>query len=105
MEERRRSRRLAVPYAELALLSLSLSMTVQVLDISLAGVLLQSSRLVQAGARGSLHLSLGGTPFSADVAVQRVVPSGSLADGYRIGATFVAISLEHRQVIERFTSQ
>lgn len=103
MEERRRSKRLAVPYAELALLSLS--MTVQVLDISLAGVLLQSSRLVHAGARGSLRLSLGGTPFSADVTVQRVVPSGSLAYGYRIGATFVAISLEHRQVIERFTSQ
>jgi hypothetical protein len=103
MEERRRSKRLAVPNAELALLSLS--MTVQVLDISLAGVLLQASRLVQTGARGSLRLSLGGTPFSADVTVQRVVPSGSLADGYRVGATFGAISLEHRQVIERYTSQ
>jgi hypothetical protein len=102
MEERRRSKRLALPSAELVLLSLS--MTVQVLDISLAGVLLQSSRLVHAGARGSLRLSLGGTPFSADVTVQRVVPS-DLAGAYRVGATFVAISLEHRQVIERFTSQ
>jgi PilZ domain len=103
MEERRRSRRVAAHNAELTLLSLS--MTVQVLDISLAGVLLQSSRLVEAGARGCLRLSLGGTPFSADVTVQRVVPSGSLAGGYRLGATFVAISPEHRQVIQRFTSQ
>ncbi len=103
MEERRRSKRITVTDAEVAMLPLTI--TVQVLDISVAGVLLHSSKAVEPGARGALKLSLGGAPVSADITVRRVVPANGGAGGYRIGATFAAISPEHRQVIERFTSQ
>jgi len=104
MEERRRSPRLTVEHGELAVLPYSI--TVQVLDISVGGVLLHSSRPVAAGERGNLRLNVGGQPFSANIEVQRVSavsPGGGT--GYSIGAMFVAISPEHRQVIERFTNQ
>ena len=80
---------------------------VQVLDISLIGVLLQSSRRIDPGTRACLRLNLAGAPFSADVEVRRVAPVGDglRESGYRIGAKFVGIALEHRQLIERFASQ
>jgi hypothetical protein len=104
MEERRRSPRHTVEHGELAVLPYSI--TVQVLDISVGGVLLHSSRPVAPGERGSLRLNVGGQAFSAGIEVQRV-SAGSVGgdSGYSIGAMFVAISPEHRQVIERFTNQ
>ena len=72
------------------------TLSVRVLDISVSGVLLQSSRPVQVGERGSLRLSLGGQPFTADVEVQR--------SGYRLALAFVAVTPEHGQLIERFVS-
>ena len=105
MEERRRSPRHSVEHAELAVLPYSI--TVQVLDISVGGVLLHSSRPVATGERGNLRLNVGGQPFSASIEVQRVSagsPVGGSA-GYSIGAMFVGISPEHRQIIERFTNQ
>jgi hypothetical protein len=45
-------------------------------------------------------------PFAADVEVRRVSPGPDGREaGFRIGAMFVGISPEHRQVIERFTNQ
>jgi hypothetical protein len=46
-------------------------------------------------------------PFSADVEVRRITPAPAdgHAGGYRIGGMFVAITPEHRQLIERFASQ
>ena len=51
------------------LLVLPVPVSVQVVDISVAGVLLQSSRPVGVGTRGSLRLNIGGAPFLADVDV------------------------------------
>lgn len=80
------------------------TLSVRVLDISVSGVLLQSSRAVQVGERGALRLSLGGQPFTADVEVQRVTaPSGS-STGYRLALAFVTVTPEHSQLIERFVS-
>jgi len=101
MEERRRARRHDMTYAEFA--GVPFSLTVQVMDISLAGVLLQSSQPVKVGVRGALRLTLGGQSLTTDVAVTRVSPLATGSDErYRIGAMFVAISPEHRQLIERF---
>jgi hypothetical protein len=102
MEERRRSPRYDIVAGELALLPFSI--TVEVLDISADGVLLQSNRLLGVGARGCLRLTIGGEPVAADIEVRRVSPgSPGTHPGYRIGATFVGLGSQHRQVIERFT--
>ncbi len=104
MEERRRSTRVTAREAVAAVLPLSI--TVQVVDISVSGVLLQSTRPVESGASGSIRLSLGGNPFSADVCVHRVVRlRGGGGNGYRLGASFVSMDVEHRRVIEQFVSQ
>jgi len=101
MEERRRSPRRVVE-GELA--TVPAVFNVRVLDVSVAGVLLQSSHPVEPGARGRLRLNLDGSPFRADVQVQRVV-AGDAAAGYRLGATFVALSPDLRQQIEQFMTQ
>jgi hypothetical protein len=99
MEERRRAPRHEVS-AEFV--HLPANMNVRVLDISTAGVLLQSPRLLNPGARGSLRFTLAGAPFLADIQVRRVTSGSDAAAGYRIGATFVEMTVEHRQLIERF---
>ena len=59
-------------------------------------------RLLSPGSRGSLRFTLAGAPFLADIQVRRVTPGSDAGSGYRIGATFVGMTLEHRQLIERF---
>jgi hypothetical protein len=103
MDEQRRSTRVTVDSETARILSTA---DVQVLDISVAGVLLHINRPVELGSRACLRLNLWGTPFSADVEfrrVQRLV--GARDAGYGVGAVFVAITPEHRQLIERFASQ
>jgi hypothetical protein len=105
MVEKRRSMRFEMGHVERA--QLPTTQSVQVLDISVTGVLLQSSRPIDPGTRGCLKLNFWGTPFSADIEVRRADPvtnEGSSL-GYRVGAIFVTISSEHRQLIERFASQ
>jgi hypothetical protein len=104
MDERRRSVRMVID-GQLAVLPTNVD--VQVLDISVAGVLLQSNQPFDPGTRGCLRLNLWGTAFSADVEVRRVnkLMDGERQAGYGIGAVFVAIMPEHRQLIERFASQ
>jgi hypothetical protein len=102
MEERRRSPRIAL-HEEPAVLPTSVS--VRVMDISLNGVLLQSSRELAEGTRGCLRLMMGGTPFSADIEIARVAPQAGGGAPYQLGARFVAISQQDRHIIERFTSQ
>jgi hypothetical protein len=75
------------------------------MDISVNGVLLESSRALELGTRASLRLNMGGMPFAADIEIQRVSAEAAGEARYQLGATFVAISQEHRQLIERFTSQ
>lgn len=101
MEERRRHPRRPVE-GEFA--TVPATYNVRVLDISVDGVLLQSSHLVEPGARGRLRLNLEGSPFRADIQVRRVAPTPD-AVGYRFGATFVGLRPELRQLIERFMMQ
>ena len=80
-----------------------ISVSVQVLDISQGGVLLQSSRPVTVGLRAPLRLSIGGESFAAEVVVTRVLPS--IGGAYAIGAKFLALTPEDRQLIDRFTRE
>ncbi len=75
----------------------------QVLDISPAGVLLRTSQLINSGERGRLRLNLWGTPLTADIEVCRVFPllERGRDNGFGLGAVFLAIAPEHRQVLER----
>ena len=102
MEERRRFPRHDVE-GELA--TLPASVNVQVIDISVAGVLLHSSEAVAVGTKGSLRLHLDGAAFRADVQVQRVAAESAGTAGYRLGATFVGLSSELRHVIDRFVAR
>ena len=98
MEERRRSPRRPAS-GQVAIVPEGLS--VRLLDISAAGVLLQSNQPVEAGSDGSLHLVLDGVPLRTEVHVERVVVAeGSAA--YRIGATFAALTPDQRQLVKRF---
>jgi hypothetical protein len=96
-EERRRAPRYQVHDGEQAMLPVAGS--VRILDISEAGVLVESAHRVREGIRGRLRLDFGGRPFSADVQVQRVFPAGR--DRFRIGAAFINLSPEHAATIAR----
>ena len=102
MEERRRSPRFDVDGGELAVLPISLS--VRLLDISLSGVLVQSSQNAKEGSRGRLRLDLAGRPFAADVEVRRIA-QGPGGRGYKIGARFLDLTDDQRQILEGFTRQ
>ena len=79
--------------------------TVRVLDLSATGVLLQAQDAVGLRSKALLRLSVGGSPFAAEVEVMRVGPAPQSSEGYRIAAQFLAITPNHRQLIERFISQ
>ena len=98
MEERRRFPRHDTT-GQLA--TIPSSVNVRVLDISVAGVLLHSSEAIDAGTTGNLRLHLDGSAFRADVQVQRVAAAPPGTAGYRLGATFVGLSPDLRQLIER----
>lgn len=102
---RRRIPRAAVVDTELSILAFPIA--VRLLDISLSGVLLESSHPVEPGTRGTLRFNFGGVPFSADVKVERQssARTASGSDTYSIGASFVALSRQDQRVIERFADQ
>jgi hypothetical protein len=102
---RRRVTRAAIADTELSVLAFPIA--VRLLDISLSGVLLESTHPVELGTRGTLRFNFGGVPFSADVRVERVTgtPSKAGAERYAIGATFVGLSAQDQRVIERFADQ
>ena len=103
--DRRRVPRAVIADTELSVLAFPIP--VRLLDISLGGVLLESSHPVDLGTRGTLRFNFGGLPFSADVKVERIDASRSDqgADKYAIGAAFVALSRQDQRVIERFADQ
>jgi hypothetical protein len=102
MEERRRSARKTVEGHSMAVHSVE---SVRVLDLSATGVLLQAQDAVGVRSKALLRLSVGGSPFAAEIEVMRIAPAPQPGDGYRIAAQFLAITPNHRQLIERFISQ
>ena len=76
--------------------------SVRVLDLSSAGVLLETSSPPELGAIAKLKVSVGGEPLATDVEVRRVTAAPG---GYRVGARFVEMTPTHRRLIERFMGQ
>ncbi len=103
--ERRRVPRAVIADTELSVLAFPVQ--VRLLDISLGGVLLESSHPVELGTRGTLRFNFGGVPFSADVRVDRLdqIRNAAGAEKFSIGAVFVALSRQDQRVIERFADQ
>jgi hypothetical protein len=60
--------------------------------------------MVEKGADGHLNLTLEGVPLRVGVRVQRVGAAEGSA-GYRLGATFVALTPDHRQLIKQFMAK
>ena len=79
--------------------------SVRILDLSATGVLLQAQDAVSLRSKALLRLSMGGSPFAAEIEVMRVGPAPQPSEGYRIAAQFLVITPKHRQLIERFISQ
>ena len=99
MEDRRRSPRrqvrgqsAGIPVAE----------SVRLLDLSSAGVLLETPTPTDLGALAKLRFTVAGEPLAVDVEVRRVTAGPS---GYRVGARFVEMTPVHRRLIERFMGQ
>lgn len=101
--DRRRVPRAAIADTELSVLAFPIP--VRLLDISLGGVLLESSHAVELGTRGTLRFNIGGVPFSAVVEVQRLDCQHGSGERYTIGASFVGLSRQDQRVIERFADQ
>ena len=102
--DRRRVPRAVIADTELSVLAFPIP--VRLLDISLGGVLLESSHPVEVAARGTLRFNFGGVPFSAEVRVERFNrQTTGVGDRYTIGASFVALSRQDQRVIERFADQ
>ena len=102
--DRRRVPRAVIADTELSVLAFPIP--VRLLDISLGGVLLESSHRVELATRGTLRFNFGGVPFSADVRVERMErQEDSNAERFTIGASFVALSRQDQRVIERFADQ
>jgi c-di-GMP-binding flagellar brake protein YcgR len=82
------------------------AVSVQILDISVGGLLFQVNQSVPIGARGPLRLTIDGRTFTTDVAVVRAAPVSTAADApYQVRAQFTSMSPEHRRILERFTYQ
>ena len=101
--DRRRVPRAALADTELSVLAFPIP--VRLLDISLGGVLLESTHAVELATRGTLRFNFGGIPFSADVKVERIERQSGPAGRFAIGASFVALSRQDQRVIERFADQ
>ena len=102
--DRRRVPRVEITDTELSVLEFPIQ--VRLLDISLGGVLLESTHAVDLGQRGTLRFNFGGAPFSADVCVEHVSRSpGAGRERFAIGAAFVGLNRDDQRVIERFADQ
>ena len=100
--ERRRGPRfeLAAPQE----LSLEVSIAVQVLDISLCGVLLSSKTELAVGDRAELKASLGERSVKLGIEIRRVIMETTPTRNghrYRAGAVFAPMSAEQRLVLEQ----
>jgi len=100
--ERRRSPR--VTPAQEYRLSLEISIPVQVLDISLSGVLLASRSELTVGDRAELRATVGTKSVATIIEIRRVSVDTAPTRGgarYRAGAVFAPMSADQRVVLEQ----
>jgi hypothetical protein len=76
--------------------------TVELLDISTAGVLFASPVGVEIGERGELRVRLGERSFAAQIEVRRSDERKASQGAYRLGASFVSLDESSRVHLEDF---
>ncbi len=101
-QERRRFPRVAVTTGA-PVVELPLSATVQLVDISQAGVLLATPQKLAVGQRGRLRTRIGNEPIAVQVEVRRVAAGPSGRHGpWRVGAEFVGLDEDTQKKVDRF---
>ena len=101
--DRRRVPRSAISDTQISVLAFPVP--VKLIDISLAGVLIEAPTAFESGTRAKVRFNFNGVPFSADVKVERSEGIQGPLERFRIGASFVALDLDDQRVIERFSDQ
>ena len=84
--------------------TIPVSTKIQVVDISLGGVLFECDEPVPVGARGTVRLNLGGLPLIVELQVLRVSPAETNESTYRVAGSYINMSTVHRRLIDRFMS-
>ena len=80
--------------------------TIQLLDISLGGVLMSASRSFPVGHRAGLRTVVNGERVAVEVEIKRDDPPTSGRQGTRlVGASFVTLDERSRQSLEKFLRQ
>ena len=103
--ERRRAPRVMLPAGHA--LQLPLATTVQVVDISLGGVLVTSPHAATPGQPAVLKTRLGAETINVPVEVRRVAAERAVAKRagqYRVGVRFQVLDEATRRNIQRFLS-
>jgi hypothetical protein len=78
--------------------------SVQVMDISRAGVLLAADCPLTPGSQGTLCLDINGNAFRADIEVQRVARARVPGHRHELGASFLTTTIEHDLLLRRIKS-
>jgi len=76
--------------------------TVQVLDISVSGVLFLAPARMAPKTKGQLRLRLGDNSFIGDIEIRRSDRHQAPSGGYRVGATFTLLADGSRASLEDF---
>lgn len=76
--------------------------TVQLVDISTDGVLLNSPVPLAAGERAQLRMRLGDRSFSGDIEIRREHTRMPKQSGYPLGAVFTAVDEASRLTLDEF---
>jgi hypothetical protein len=69
--------------------------SVQVMDISRAGVLFAADCTFTPGDKGTLCVDINGSAFKAAIQVQRIVPARTGGHRHELGASFLTPGPEH----------
>ena len=77
--------------------------TIQLLDISLGGVLMSAGRPLPVGHRAGLRTVVNGERVAVDVEITRDdPPTGARPGKWLVGASFVSLDERSRQSLEKF---
>jgi hypothetical protein len=69
--------------------------SVQVMDISRAGVLLAADCAFTPGDTGTLCVDINGSSFKAAIQVERIAPARAADHRHELGASFLTAGPEH----------
>jgi hypothetical protein len=78
--------------------------SVELIDISTAGVLFVASQEISLGERGQLRMRLGHSGFVGEIEVRRIDRRALPSGGYRVGAIFTALDQAQQTILEAFIS-